>query len=139
MTTQTYDAPAATATADLAALILRVAVGTLFVLHFGLKFFVFTPTGTVQFFQSLGLPGPFAYLIMAAELIGGLSLIAGFKTRLVSLALIPILLGAIATVHFAPGFFFMNQGGGWEFPAFWIVALVVQALLGDGAYALGKR
>lgn len=76
---------------------------------------------------------------MAAELLGGLALIAGFKTRLVSLALIPILLGAIATVHFAPGFFFMNEGGGWEFPAFWAVTLLVQSFLGDGAYALGKR
>jgi hypothetical protein len=26
--------------------------------------------------------------------------------------------------------------GDWEYPAFWTVALVVQALLGDGIYAL---
>jgi hypothetical protein len=37
--------------------------------------------------------------------------------------------------HGAAGFFFSNEGGGWEFPAFWAVTLVVQALLGDGAYA----
>jgi putative oxidoreductase len=34
------------------------------------------------------------------------------------------------------GFFFTDTGDGWEYPAFWAVALVVQALLGDGAYAL---
>ena len=50
--------------------------------------------------------------------------------------LLPILLGAIFTVHGAAGFFFTNAHGGWEYPAFWSIALVVQALLGDGAYAL---
>jgi putative oxidoreductase len=39
-------------------------------------------------------------------------------------------------VHGGNGFFFTNAGGGWEFPAFWAIALLVQALLGDGAYAL---
>ena len=39
-------------------------------------------------------------------------------------------------MHGAAGFFFNNPNGGWEYPAFWIVALVVQALLGDGAYAV---
>jgi putative oxidoreductase len=40
-------------------------------------------------------------------------------------------------VHGAKGWPFVNEGGGWEFPAFWAVALIVQALLGSGAYALG--
>ena len=40
--------------------------------------------------------------------------------------------------HGAAGFIFSNEGGGWEFPAFWAVALLVQALLGDGAYALKR-
>ena len=125
--------------ADLAALILRVSLGVLFLAHAGLKIFVFTPAGTAGFFQSLGLPGPLAYLIIAAELLGGLALIAGYRTRIVSLALIPVLLGAIVTVHFAAGFWFSNENGGWEYPAFWIVTLIVQALLGDGAAALGRR
>jgi putative oxidoreductase len=41
-------------------------------------------------------------------------------------------------VHGKAGFFFNNANGGWEYPAFWIVALVAQALLGDGAYALSS-
>ena len=53
----------------------------------------------------------------------------------VALLATPILLGAIFTVHGATGFF-SNPHGGSEYPACWIVALVVQALLGDGAYAL---
>jgi putative oxidoreductase len=53
----------------------------------------------------------------------------------VSLALVPILLGA-TWVHAGNGWLFSAPNGGWEYPAFWTVALVVQALLGNGAYAL---
>lgn len=129
---------AAASKADYAALILRVTMGIAFLAHAWLKIAVFTPAGTVQFFQSLGLPGPLAYLVIAAELAGGVALIVGLWTRLVSVALIPILLGAVFA-HSAAGFFFMNQGGGWEFPAFWAVTLAVQALLGGGAFALKAR
>ena len=91
-----------------------------------------------KFFASLGLPSELAYVTIAAEIIGGLALIAGFRTRIVALALTPILLGAIVLVHGSAGFFFNNANGGWEYPAFWIVALVAQALLGDGAFALSS-
>lgn len=125
--------------ADLAATLLRVTSGVWFLLHAGLKLFVFTPAGTAGFFESIGLPGPLAYVVIAAELIGGLALIAGYKTRIVALGLSVILLGSIYTPHFAAGFFFSNPNGGWEFPAFWALTLWALALLGDGAYALGKR
>ena len=124
--------------ADLAATILRVSMGVLFLAHAGLKLFIFTPAGTAGYFASLGLPGPLAYLVIAAELLGGIALILGVYSRWVSLALVPILLGSIYVPHVAAGFFFSNEGGGWEFPAFWTVTLVVQALLGDGAYALKR-
>ena len=48
---------------------------------------------------------------------------------------VPILLGAIVTVHFANGFWFNAKGGGWEYPAFWSLALFVQALIGGGFLA----
>lgn len=124
--------------ADLAATILRISMGVLFLAHSGLKLFVFTPAGTAGYFASLGLPGPLAYLVIAAELFGGIALILGAYSRWVSLALVPILLGSIYVPHGAAGFFFSNEGGGWEFPAFWAVTLVVQALLGDGAFALKR-
>ena len=125
-----------TRNAPYAALLLRVSLGGLFLAHAALKLLVFTPAGTAQFFASVGLPPALAYLTIAAEVLGGIALILGLWTRIAALALTPILLGAIFTVHGAAGFFFNNPNGGWEYPAFWIVALVVQALLGDGAYAL---
>ena len=135
----TIDTSATANNSDLAALILRVTNGVLFLLHAGLKLFVFTPAGTAGFFESLGLPGFLAYLVIAAELLGSIALIIGYKTRIVSLGLILVLLGAIFTVHLSAGFFFSNANGGWEYPAFWAVTLLVLSLLGDGAYALGKR
>ncbi len=125
-------------TAPYAAFILRVTLGVLFLAHAGLKIFVFTPAGAAQFFGSLGLPPFLAYVTILAEVAGGVALIAGFMTRWAALALIPILLGAIVTVHGPAGFFFNNPKGGWEYLAFWIAALVVQALLGDGAFALRR-
>ncbi len=123
-------------TAPYAALLLRVALGALFLAHAGLKFLVFTPAGTAKFFDSVGLPPALAYVTIAVEVLGGIALILGLWTRIAAIVELPILLGAIFTVHGAAGFFFTNPHGGWEYPAFWSVALVVQALLGDGAYAL---
>jgi putative oxidoreductase len=118
------------------ALVLRLSLGVLFLAHAALKVFVFTPAGTAQYFVSLGLPPALAYLTMLGEAAGGVALVLGVQTRLISLALTPILIGAIVTAHAANGWLFSNAGGGWEFPAFWAATLVVQALLGDGAFAL---
>ncbi|MDC7697659.1 DoxX family protein [Vogesella indigofera] len=123
-------------TAPYAALILRLALGLMFVAHGALKLFVFTPDGTVGYFASLGLPAIFAYLTIAAELGGGVLLLLGVATRPVALALIPLLIGAGVLGHGGNGWVFSNQGGGWEYPAFLVVAAVVQVLLGDGAAAL---
>ena len=125
-----------TRTAPYAALLLRVTLGALFLAHASLKLFVFTPAGTAKFFGSLGMPGELAYLVITVEVLSGVALILGVWTRYAALAGIPILLGAIFTVHGAAGFFFTNPKGGWEFPAFWTIALLAQSLLGDGAYAL---
>ena len=62
----------------------------------------------------------------------------GIWPRYVALLLVPLILGTIATVHGKNGWLFSNKDGGWEYPAFWTIALLVQALLGDGAYALAS-
>jgi len=124
-----------TKTAPYAALLLRVTLGIAFLAHAGLKIFVFTIPGTVGFFESIGYPGFFAYLVILGEVGGGLALIAGIQTRLVALALVPVLIGAVIQ-HFPAGWLFTNEGGGWEFPAMWTALLFVQALLGDGAHAV---
>ena len=125
-----------TRTAPYGIFFLRLALGGLFLAHAGLKIFVFTPAGTAQFFGSLGLPPALAYITITWELLGAAALILGVWPRLAAAAVVPILLGAILTVHGHAGFFFTNPNGGWEFPAFWIVGLLVVAATGDGAFAL---
>ena len=126
-------------TAPYAVLILRVALGVMFIAHSAyLKVFVFTLPGTAQFFESLGLPGFTAYVVVAAETLGGLLLILGVGTRWVSLALVPILLGA-TWVHSGNGWVFSAENGGWEYPLFLTVAGIALALTGPGALALDNR
>ena len=122
-------------TAPYAALLLRVTLGVMFIVHALLKYVVFTLPGTVKFFESLGLPGPLAYVTFAAELIGGLLILGGVYARWVALALVPILLGA-TWAHAGNGWVFSAPNGGWEYPAFLAIAALVLALQGDGKYAL---
>jgi len=124
-------------TAPYAAFALRAALGVMFIAHALLKYSVFTLPGTAKFFESLGLPGPLAYLTFAAELIGGALILAGLGTRWVALALVPVLLGA-TWVHAGNGWLFTAPNGGWEYPAFLAVAAITQALLGDGKFALAN-
>ncbi len=124
-----------TAQTQYAAFLLRVSLGVMALAHGLLKIFVFTIPGTVGFFESLGYPGVLAYAVIVAEVAGGLALIAGLWTRYVALALAPVLIGATIT-HSGNGWLFSSPDGGWEFPAFWTVALIVQALLGDGAFSV---
>jgi putative oxidoreductase len=100
-----------------------------------LKWMTFTLAGTAQYFESIGLPGPLAYVTIFAELIGGILLVLGVQSRWVALGLLPILAGA-TWVHLGNGWVFSAPGGGWEYPLYLIVLSVAQALLGDGAYAL---
>jgi len=124
---------------DYAALLLRASLAAMFFAHAWLKIAVFTPAGTVKYFESLGVPGFLAYFTMAAEIGGGLLLLLGIETRWVALLLVPLMGGTIVLVHGKNGWLFSNKDGGWEYPAFWIVGLIVLALLGDGAAALGPR
>jgi putative oxidoreductase len=118
-----------------AALLLRIALGAMFLAHGLLKLLVFTLPGTAGFFEQVGFPAWTAYVITFAEIGGGILLIAGVAVRAVSLALVPVLLGA-TFVHAGYGWVFTSPNGGWEYPAFLTVAAVVQALLGPGAFAL---
>ena len=76
-----------------------------------------------------------AKLLSTIDVLSNGRLILGVGTRWVSLALVPILLGA-TWVHSGNGWVFSAENGGWEYPAFLTLAAVVQALLGPGAFAL---
>ncbi len=120
---------------EIGAFILRLALGVMFVAHAWLKIAVFTLPGTAAFFASQGFPAWTAYPVVAAELLAGLLLILGIQVRLFALATLPILAGALI-VHLPNGWVFSNANGGWEYPAYLVVLAIVQALVGEGAYAV---
>ena len=101
-------------TASYGILALRVTTGALFLVHGLVKLFVFTPAGTAGYFESIGLPGALGYLTMLVEIAGGLALILGIKARIVSLALVAVLLGAALFGHGGGGFKWANPNGGCE-------------------------
>ncbi len=110
--------------------LLRVALGVMWVAHALLKPLVFGMAGTAQYLDSVGLPGVFAWPLFLVELFGGLALVLGLFARQVALLLAPVMAVA-AWVHTSPG-------GGWEYPVFLTLALVVLWLSGDGAFALRR-
>jgi len=121
---------------DFGAFILRIALGSVLLVHsVYLKLVVFTLPGTADFFTSIGLPAFLAYIVFLIEVIAGVALILGLKTRFFAASVIPVLLGA-TWVHWSNGWLFTNTGGGWEFPLFLTVAAVAQFSLGDGKYAV---
>jgi putative oxidoreductase len=127
-----------TSNADKAALINRVALGTMFIAHGLLKVVVFTLPEAVKFFESVGFPGWTAYLVTFGEILGGAAIVLGIRTRWFVAALIPVLLGTL-WVHGGNGWVFNSPNGGWEYSAMLIVMCVVQILLGDGAFALAPE
>jgi putative oxidoreductase len=125
-----------TTNAAYGAALLRVTLGVAALAHgLVLKVFTFGVAGTVGFFESIGYPGYFAYLVLVGEVAGGLALITGVYARTAALLMIPILIGA-AFQHAGNGWVFSANGGGWEYPVFWAFASLASALIGPGAFAL---
>ena len=120
---------------NIAILLIRAALGIMFVAHGLLKIMVFTLAGTAQFFSQVGFPSWMAYPVTFFEITGGVLLILGFYSRFVAIAAVPVLLGALY-VHLGNGWLFSSANGGWEYPAFLAITAVVVALLGDGEYSI---
>src|SRR5689334_7368378 len=110
------------------ATLLRVALGVMYLTHsVVLKIFTFGIAGTAGYFASLGLPAATAYVVIAAEVVGGVLLLANVRAGWVSLGLLPVLFGAL-WVHSGNGWVFSANGGGWEYPLFLVVVSVAVAL-----------
>lgn len=117
------------------AFLLRAALGIMFIAHAYLKIAVFGIAGFEGFLAQTGIPTILAWPIILGELFGGLAILAGFYSRLINLALLPVLIGALV-IHVPNGWVFTAANGGWEYPAFLAVAALAQILIGDGAFAV---
>ena len=121
---------------DLGIALLRISLGVMLIAHsVVLKYFVYSLPGTAQFFQSIGLPGPLAYVVFAVEAVTGIALVLGIGTRYAAAAVLPVLIGSV-WAHAGNGWVFSGTHGGWEYPVYLTVLAIAQILLGEGALAL---
>jgi putative oxidoreductase len=108
---------------EVSTLILRMVLGVTFFVH-GLVKFQGGIENTVGWFDSIGLPGVLAYGVAVLEMVGGLALIIGLGSRIVSGLFVVLMLGATVKVKLAVGFLGNGQGAGWELD----LALLAMAL-----------
>jgi putative oxidoreductase len=118
--------------------VLRITLSVMFLAHAAQKIFVFTIPGTVGFFASLGLPAAVAYFTMAAETLGGIALLLGWRIRWIAPVLVFVLAGA-TWAHSGNGWPFTSPKGGWEYPLFLTLSALAQSLLGAGSLALDSK
>jgi putative oxidoreductase len=121
---------------SLAASVLRVSLGLMWLSHaIILKLMTFGIAGLAAWMGTQGFPPALAWPLVIAETIGGTLILLGIHGRWASLALLPVLFGAIV-VHAGNGWVFTSPNGGWEYPVFLAIASIVHFLLGDGEGAL---
>lgn len=120
---------------DRGLLVLRIALGLVFVMHGWQKLTVLGIDGVAGFLAGLGIPAPnvAAVLLTTTELGGGLALIAGVFTRVASAFIAFSMLVAVTTVHLKNGFFLPN---GYEFALTMLLANVAMTMTGAGRYSL---
>ena len=124
-------------TAPYGVLLLRVALGIMFFAHAWLKYRRLHDAGNGEVLSVARASGVGR---VRNDLRGGgrgeIALILGIYPRIVALLLIPLILGTIVTVHRKNGWLFSNKDGGWEYPAFWALALLAVFLSADGGLVL---
>lgn len=98
---------------EIGKVILRVVFGLTFFIH-GLDKFQAGIAGTAGYFDSIGIPGFMAYIVAVIELVGGLVMIFGLGTRIVSVLFALIMIGAIFTAKLPLGFLGNGQMAGYE-------------------------
>ncbi|MDQ0252694.1 putative membrane protein YphA (DoxX/SURF4 family) [Evansella vedderi] len=110
---------------EIGAFLLRVVLGIVFLAHGAAKF-----QGGIEnivgWFDSIGLPGGLAYVVATIELVGGIALILGIGTRIVSALIGLIMIGAIFTVQFAVGFL-----GGYAYDLVLLIMAIYLVLNGS--------
>lgn len=119
----------------LALLLLRVAMGVIFI-HYGYPKLFMHPRSSVAWFAQHGFPGYFAYLSGVLELFGGLLLIAGLFTRVAGLLLAIEMGVALWRVHGLLSDPLAVQN--YQFPLMMGVAALALAAVGAGALSLDQ-
>jgi putative oxidoreductase len=119
----------------LALLLLRLALGIIFIFHGYPKLFTHTRE-SLQMFQHMGFPGYFAYAAGALEFFGGILLLLGLFTRIAGLLLAGEMAIAVWRVHLPQGP--VTTVKNYEFPLLLAVAAFTLAAVGAGLISLDQ-
>jgi putative oxidoreductase len=123
--------------ADIARLLLRVALGGLILLH-GISKIKGGPGFILDVVERAGLPEPFGYLVYVGEVLAPVLLIIGLWTRAAALVVAINMVFAVLLVH-TGDLLTITQTGGWalELQGLFLVVAIAVALLGAGRYSVG--
>ncbi len=123
---------------DVSRLILRIALGVIFLAHGVLKFqggVGYEPGGVAFFFKSVGIPLPllFAWIVSLVETIGGIALILGIFVREFAFALSITMIVAIFSLKLSKGLV-----GGYEFELILLAASLSLMFEGAGRFSVER-
>jgi putative oxidoreductase len=133
-------------------LVLRIVLGGVLVMHGYLAFAVIGATATAEYMPRMGLPSalaaPLAWYLIIAHTIGGALIVVGLWTRLAALLNVPIMVCAVALLHWSQGFYMTGaiadgaagqaKAIGYEFPLLVLGCTVAVALIGGGPLSLDR-
>ena len=122
---------------EVGALILRVVLGITFFIH-GFVKFQGGIENQVGWFSSIGLPGVLAYGVAIIELVGGFALFIGFGTKIISVLLAILMIGATVKVKLALGFLGNGQMAGYELDLALLAMAIYLAINGSKLLSLSK-
>ena len=118
---------------SVALLVLRLVVGLAFVFHGWPKI----QSATNWMGPPEVMPEMVQALVAFAEFGGGIALVLGLLTRLASIGIITVMIGAIVKVHLPKGDPFVNPGGSsYELAAVYLACGILFLVLGPGRLSL---
>lgn len=122
---------------EVGVVILRIILGALFFIHGFVKF-----QGGIEniagWFGSIGIPGFMAYVVASIELVGGIALIIGFGTRIVSALFVLLMIVAILKVKFAVGLLGNGKMAGYELELTYFAISLFLAINGSKQFSVGQ-
>ncbi len=124
---------------DWALVILRLGIGTTFILHGYPKLFPSGPGGFVGLLQNLGFPSPvfLAYVVSILEFGGGIAMILGLFVRYIGLLMVFEMIMTSFRVKMPRGVsFIFSKGTGWELDFLLLIIALALVLLGAGAISI---
>lgn len=133
-----------------AALILRLTVGAIYVMHAWMAYAVVTPKGMAGHILRMGFPPDvvpvLVWYTIVAHAVGGALMIVGLWTRAAAVANLPIMLVAVGVLHYPQGFFLTGVVAdpatgrivvaGYEFALLVLATTAALALIGSGALSI---